>query len=250
MPTAAIILLAGQGTRLRPLTDHKHKALIDVGGMSILERQLSQLARLSITKAQLILGYRANDVRSFALSVAPTGLELQFSENPRYAHTNTGASLLIALEEVHSDFLLMDGDVVMEDALLAQILEPGNECLLLCDVDRSKLDIEAVRFSVTVTEKINALSKHVPMSDSMGESIGIGLYKAAWRAPLMQSLKTSLTDPAKQNWYYEDALNAILSEQLNDFPPLRPIATGNYNWVEIDDHEDLARAQVLFGNAP
>lgn len=248
MTTEAIILLAGQGTRLRPLTDNAHKALIDVGGKSILERQLHQLARLGITKAHLILGYRADEVRNFAHTVAPNELTLSFAENARYTQTNTGASLLIALEEVRSDFLLMDGDVVMEDALLAQVLEPSDDCLLLCDMDRSKLDVEAVRFSVTLSGKINALSKHVPMSDSIGESIGIGLYKAAWREPLMQCLKASLNDSAKHNWYYEDALNAILSEQPNAFAPLKPIPTGSFHWVEIDDHKDLARAKEMFGN--
>ncbi len=249
MFTEAIILLAGQGTRLRPLTDNLHKALIDVGGLSILERQLCQLARLGITKAQLILGYRADEVRTFALSVAPQTLSLSFAENACYDKTNTGASLLIALKEVTSDFLLMDGDVIMEDALLAQVLEPGSACLLLCDMDRSKLDSEAVRFSVTVNGNINALSKHVPMTDSIGESIGIGLFKAACRAPLMACLTDSLNDPAKQNWYYEDALNAILSKQLNDFPQLLPIATGNYHWVEVDDHQDLARAKEMFAKS-
>lgn len=240
----AIILLAGRGTRLAPLTDTTHKALIEIVGKTILDRQISQLAKAGVKRFHLVLGHRAADIKAH-LSQNYSGWDVVFYENPQFETTNTAFSLHLVLKELVDDFLLCDGDVVMADALIQTLCAAGgSEGLLLCETDPSKLDAEAVKAVTNAAGDITDIGKHIPLDRALGESIGIGFYPKEWGVALKSRLDQLLRDQSHWNWYYEDAIRQLLSEGAT-LPALRVLPTSPHPWVEVDDANDLKRAQSL-----
>lgn len=244
-PTHAVILVAGRGTRLAPLTDTQHKSLLILGGMTILERQISQLMQQNIDQIVLVTGHREDDLRAYLKGAENFGADITIVRNDNFQQTNTAYSLGLALEKFSGSFLLLDGDVVMSDPLVKNLIAAG-ENTLLCECDPAKLNDEAVKVRVDTTGKVLSIGKQVPLAMASGESIGVGFFGADWRNVLQEDCVRLRETPTQWNWYYEDVIRARMR---NIKPPasLKIVQTAPYEWVEVDDHEDLCRAKKIFG---
>lgn len=237
----AIILLAGMGSRLRPLTDATHKALLPIQGKTILERQIAQLKKCGIARFHLVLGYRDQDVRDYVTANFP-GLNISYYSNAIFERTNTAYSLHLVLKTFAEPFLLLDGDVLLHDELVASLSVDTIDNLLLCETDPAKLDAEAVKARLDESGQIVEIGKPIALANAHGESIGVGLYQKDWALALKSHLDKSLKNESNWNWYYEDAMQEIIAKGLAP-SPLKIISTGNLAWVEVDDFQDLERAK-------
>ncbi len=112
----AVILAAGEGTRLRPYTLDRPKCLVEVDGKSLLDRQLAVLAMEAVNPVIVIGGYRAEMLKR-------PGIELR--TNPRYAETNMVWTLFCAEDDLEGDVLLCYGDIVYSREILQAVLNPG-----------------------------------------------------------------------------------------------------------------------------
>jgi choline kinase len=126
-PSKAIILAAGMGIRLNGVYSGAPKGLLPIGGEPILTRSLRQLREHRIDDIVLVVGYEAEQLRSFAR--AQDGVRL--IENPAYAEFGSLASLACALAAVHDDFLLVESDLVYESRALSALLEHPRDDVLL-----------------------------------------------------------------------------------------------------------------------
>lgn len=241
----AVILLAGLGSRLRPLTDKMHKSLISVGGQTILERQINQLLGNGIEKFHLVLGYRSKDIKNFAQHNFASEAKFFYYDNPIYDQTNNAYSLMQAIQNLADSFILLDGDVLLSDQALQKLFNGSPNNQLLCDTDKTKLDDEAVKFKINSKNEILNIGKNVPLNQAAGESIGVGLYQKDWLEILNINLSQVMKD--KKNWqiYYEDAMQNVI-ERKQAPSPLKLISTEDAPWVEVDDQDDLKRAKNLF----
>ena len=126
--TRAIILAAGQGTRLRPLTDDIPKAMVKLFGTSIIEHQVACLRRAGISRISIVAGYRADRFAALGLPVIV---------NHDFESTNMVASLATAREEMLEspleDVLICYGDIVYQDANLAAVLRSDAEVAVMVD---------------------------------------------------------------------------------------------------------------------
>jgi choline kinase len=232
----AVILAAGFGSRLRPLTDDRPKALVSLAGRPVLDRTLDALLEAGVKSVIVVTGYRRDRVDAFL--AARGGSEVTTVENPAYADTNTLASLLVAAPWLDEDFLLLDGDLVFEPAVLRPLLEPGTRLA----VDRSRpLDDDAVKVSLEGV-RVAAVGKQLDAGCvPAAESIGIARVDRASAAPLFARGRELLRQGGRQS-YYEAAFQRLIAGghylEVADVTGLR--------WVEIDDHEDLQRAESLF----
>lgn len=242
-PQHAIILLAGIGSRLKPITDTMHKALIPIQGRTILERQLEQLNCSGITSFHLVLGYRADDIQNFVKKKFPD-LHVTFYPNENFAKTNTAYSLNLVLKTFAEPFLLLDGDVLLSESLTRALCRDTTENLLLCETDPAKLDAEAVKVRAGASGTITEIGKQVALKEAHGESLGVGLYQKDWALALRAYLEHALQHEKNWNWYYEDAMQRMLAHDTAP-SPLKILSTGNAVWVEVDDHADLARARSI-----
>ncbi len=122
----AIILAAGEGSRLRPYTEGRPKCMVEVDGVSLLDRQLAVLASEQVENIVLIGGYRAEMLQR-------SGIELR--TNPRYAETNMVWSLFCAEADMNGDLLLCYGDIVYTREILQKVLESEADIAVAIDLD-------------------------------------------------------------------------------------------------------------------
>jgi choline kinase len=159
-------------------------------------------------------------------------------ENPAYAETNTLASLLVAAPRLDDDFLLLDGDLVFEPAVLTPLLEPGTRLA----VDRGRpLDDDAVKVALDGL-RVRGVGKLLePGLDPVAESIGIARIDRA-SAPALFGRGREILEAGARQAYYEAAFQRLIAAG-HDFEAAD--VTG-LRWVEIDDHDDLGRAASDF----
>ena len=232
----AVILAAGFGSRLRPLTDDRPKALIPLAGQPLLGHTLDALAEAGVESVVVVAGYKRDTLVEF-LSARPTPA-ITIVDNPAYATTNTLASLLCAAPALAGDFLLLDGDLIFDRAVLRPLLEPGT-CLA---IDRSRpLDDDAVKVALA-GDRILGVGKTLNAGlTGVAESIGIAKIDGATAACLFPLGRRLLAEGVAQA-YYEAAFQQLIQGGV----AFEAADITGLNWVEIDDHDDLARAESLF----
>jgi choline kinase len=238
MVEAAVILVAGVGSRLRPITDTRPKALAPIGDETILGRAVRLLLDFGVSRLILATGYREDAVRA---ALGGLAAEVSYCPNPRYDTTQNSVSLALCREAVgESSFFKLDGDVVFDLELLERIAAPSSELAVGVDTAR-KLDAEAMKV-VVEGRMIRRFGKGVPLSASHGESIGIERVAGSAAEKLFAALDERVARGIT-NLYYEDVYSELIAEgrlvaEVADVSGLR--------WTEVDTFEDLETARRLF----
>ncbi len=236
----AVLLAAGVGSRIRPLTDNSPKSLLDVAGKSILQRMLENVEAVGITDVIVITGYLEEQLKDFITKNFPN-LNVIFKRNDKYEETNTGYSLLLTREFVEGfDFVKFDADVVFEKAILEKLL--ASEVSALC-IDRNiHLEAEEVKVITDENGKVLEVGKKLDPHKANGESIGIEKITAEAGKVLFQELDSLLKD--QKNWqeYYDDSYTSLVNKGV----PFEAVDITGLKWVEIDTHADYKRAQEMF----
>lgn len=241
MVEAAVILVAGVGSRLRPITDTRPKALAPVGDETILGRAVRLLLDFGVSRLILASGYREDAVRQ---ALGGLACEVTYCPNPRYDRTQNSVSLALCRDAVGGrSFFKLDGDVVFDAELLTRIAAPRAE--LAAGVDSSrKLDAEAMKV-VVEGSRIVRFGKAIPLGSSHGESIGIERVNGSASGKLFAALDERIR-AGETGLYYEDVYSQMiergqLEAEVADVSGLR--------WTEVDTFEDLQLARDLFAPA-
>jgi choline kinase len=235
--TAAVILVAGVGSRLRPITDDRPKALVDLGGETILGRAVRLLASYGVRKIILATGYREDAVKA-AMQGAPVAVE--YCRNAEFDRTQNSVSLALCRAAVGSDaFFKLDGDVVFQRQVLERLDESSAPLSVAVDAGRL-LDAEAMKVSVAGSN-ILAFGKGISLEKSAGESIGIERIASSHGATLFDALERTIAG-GETGLYYEDVYSQLIAEGA-----LRAeaVAVRDLPWTEVDDFADLERARAL-----
>ncbi len=122
--TTALLLAAGSGCRLRPVTDDQPKCLTEIDGIPILERLVDCLSQQGFTRLVVVVGYLQEKVRRF-LGSRMAGLSIEYVVNPRFGSTNNLYSLWLARKAVQESFLLLESDLLFEASLLRGLQQPN-----------------------------------------------------------------------------------------------------------------------------
>jgi choline kinase len=227
----AVILTAGRGGRLREVTGPRPKCLANVGGWTLLERQLQALRGCGITRIAAVTGYRSIDVRR---ACGPT---VDFVHNPRFAETNSLYSLWLARELLTDGFIVMNCDVVFHKQILADLISsPYEDALLLspaCDAEPYSDEEMKVRVR---GGRVVAISKDIPAGEADGENIGIAKFGADGAAVLIEEM-----DGVVQSGRMNDWLPSAF-ERFSRRRTLHAIDHRGYPWIEIDSPQDYWRA--------
>jgi choline kinase len=241
-----LVLAAGQGQRLRPYTDALPKTLIPVDGeLTILDIILRNMAKVDITDVALVAGYAADTLVSRVPDLeARHGVDITVVHNDRFDRNNA-YSMWLARDVYADGALLVNGDTVhpveVEQVLLAEVgtATAGRPDLVLAlDVTKQLTD-EAMKVTLDAAGNVGRITKQMPVAAARGEYIGASLIGAGVAADLAVALEeTWRRDP---NLYYEDGYQALVDKGVPvGVAPLPPL-----EWVEVDDHADLARAREL-----
>lgn len=241
----AIILAAGMGKRLKELTQDNTKCMVKVNGVRLIDRMLSQLAKLGLKRTVLVTGYEGAKLRKH-VGRKWEGMKIDYVENPVYDKTNNIYSLALAAEElVKDDTLLVESDLIFEDAVFDKVLKCPHPNVAVVDAYQSWMDGTCV----TIDED-QLIKRFVPKKDFVYEEIPsyyktVNVYKfskefsKADYVPFLKAYSKALGD----NEYYEQVLRVIT---LLDKPLMHALPLSGEKWYEIDDLQDLDIAETMF----
>lgn len=240
MALLAVILAAGTGTRLRPITDATPKCLLDIAGRPLLDRLLDALAAAGLDRSVIVTGHLSQRVEDH-LGAAPPPLDVIVVNNPAYATTNNAASLAAARAAIgNRDFVLCDADMIFSVNPIPALLAAREICALAVD-SSVPFDEEAMKVKLAPDGRVMRISKHLAAAVSGGESIG--LQKLGGTAvPQLWEVLGPLLARAAATAYYEDAFQYLIDRGVRF--GTSPVQPGT--WAEIDDAADLDAARRKF----
>ena len=243
-----LILAAGAGRRLRPYTDTLPKALVPVDeerGLTVIDLTLANFAEVGLTEAAIVVGYRAEAVRSRQADLeAEYGVKLHLVENDKAEEWNNAYSLWCARDYLKQGVILANGDTVhpvsVERTLLAAREQPGYDARILLALDTVKsLADEEMKVVWSARTGVERITKLMDPATATGEYIGVTLIEPEAADELADALRVTFErDP---QLYYEDGYQELADRGFRvDVAPI-----GDVSWVEIDNHDDLAKGREI-----
>ncbi|MEU5432686.1 phosphocholine cytidylyltransferase family protein [Streptomyces sp. NPDC020719] len=238
-----LVLAAGAGRRLRPYTDTLPKALVPVDGeTTVLDIALANFAEVGLTEVAIVVGYRKEAVyaRKEALE-AKYGVTLTLIDNDKAEEWNNAYSLWCARDVLKQGVILANGDTVhpvsVEKTLLAA-RGHGRKIILALDTVKHLAD-EEMKVITADGEGVRRITKLMDPATATGEYIGVTLIEPEAAEELADALKTTFErDP---DLYYEDGYQELVNRGFTvDVAPI-----GEVSWVEIDNHDDLAKGREI-----
>lgn len=231
----ALILAAGLGTRLAPITDDVPKSLVPVNGTPILIKQMDNLQKNDITDITVISGYKADILEK---TVHKTYPQVRIIESMDYAATNNMYSAYLARDVIGGDdFLMMNADVFYDPSVITALLAFDWGNAIVTDIGTY---LEESMKVVERDGRIVRISKQITQDEALGASIDVYKFSADAGMTFFDRCRKYIEDENQRKLWSEVALNDILSDVVFKACPL------DGRWLEIDNHDDLKAAEKLF----
>lgn len=227
----AIILAAGKGTRLDGAAV-KPKCLVEVGGATLLHRQIEALRTANINRIVVVVGFGADSIRE------ECGSAVEFVENKDFATTSSLYSLWLAREHLLDGFVVLNSDVLFHPQILANLLDSSiDDALLISKTEHqaSPLGDEEMKVKLEGGLVVD-ISKEMDPLEADGENVGIVKFSAAGAKVLVGYMNMLIANGGVKDW----APRAFREFAQNH--PLLALSTDGLPWIEIDFPEDYQRA--------
>lgn len=240
----AIVLSAGQGRRLLPLTTTLPKCLLAADGEhSILELQLRALAACGIRRVTVMVGFGAHQVEQFLATRPGDSLTVRTRYNPFFTTTNNLVTCWLAGREMTEDFVLLNGDTLFEPAILQRVLANIGSPVTLAIDQKAEYDDDDMKVALDGNRRLVAVSKTLIASTVNGESLGLMAFRGNGVATFQAALDDAIREPkALEQWYLEVINTMARSVEIDT------ALSQGYWWTEIDTAEDLAQARAHFAH--
>lgn len=244
----AVVLAAGVGRRMGPLTRDCPKTLLEVGGRTVLGRLIDGLLCNGIRDVCIVTGYRADDVESYVRREYPD-VHCWFVRNERFDTTNNIYSMALALEsiEIDDDLVLIESDLVFEPEVLGRLLKSGHPNVAL--VDRYRTGMDGTVVSVAPGDEV--ITQVIPSSlqttsfdfSDKFKTLNIYRFSAEFCRSTFKKLLTYYSRIIDDNCYYELILGILIYMQQVQ---IHAECVVDEMWTEVDDPNDLRIADYLF----
>jgi choline kinase len=234
----AIILSAGQGSRLGHLVDDKPKCLIDFNGRSLLDRQLDTLEANGVQEAVVVTGFH-DELVECALSRRSSGLSVRTIYNPFYKVADNTGSLFIAREQLAGDCLVWNGDTLVSRSLMARVLanaQPG----ICVTIDRKPSYDEDDMKVVEDSGLLKAIGKRLPLEKVNAESIGLLAFRAGGAEEFREAIERAIRTPEGTTIWYLRVIH-----QMAQRSEVRTLDISGEEWGEVDFPADVENARAL-----
>lgn len=234
----AVILSAGQGKRLLPLTADQPKCNVSINGRSILEWQIEGLLRCKITPIHIVVGFRADTVETIVTSHFEShAISTLF--NPFFSLTDNLMSCWVARSAMTEDFVLLNGDTLFETAILEKLLQAPPSPITLVTDEKSSYDADDMKV-ITNGTQLSRIGKMLPLEQVNGESIGMIRFQGSGAQLFSSTLEKRVRQPeALKQWYLS------LIDELAQQGHVSTVSIKGCTWAEIDNLADLQHAETL-----
>jgi L-glutamine-phosphate cytidylyltransferase len=227
----AIILAAGKGTRLDGAAV-KPKCLVQVGGATLLHRQIEALHTANINQIVVVVGFGADSIRE------ECGSAVEFVENNDFATTSSLYSLWLASKHLSDGFVVLNSDVLFHPQMLANLLDSSiDDALLISKTEHQASPLGDEEMKVKLKDGLVIdISKEMNPLEADGENVGIVKFSAAGAKVLVGYMNMLIANGGGKDW----APRAFREFAQNH--PLLALSTDGLPWIEIDFQEDYHRA--------
>lgn len=242
----ALILAAGFGKRLQPVTNTIPKSMVEVNGTPLLENALNNLTSLGITDIGIVVGHMADYIREH-IGNEWNGAKISYYENARYLETNNIVSLYNAASFCDDEMLMLECDIYYHKEMLEKLITGKGECSILV----SPFNPETMDGSVVRVDGDKAVGLVLGKWQGEGfdytdtrKTVNMYRFTKDFVGKYMPLIKWYVENMG-ENSYYEKVLGSLMYLRECDF---RVVEVPEEMWCEIDDAEDLARAGKKFGS--
>jgi Histidinol-phosphate/aromatic aminotransferase and cobyric acid decarboxylase len=245
----AIILAAGMGKRLRHATSGKPKCMVEVNGVTLLERALANLTKFPLSRIVLVIGHRGGLIRE-RVGDGYGGVPVVYVENSDYETTNNVYSLYLARHILaEQDTLLLESDIIFEEAILEKLIDNPYPNVVVVDSYKPHMDGTVIKISpeMEVAAFIPKAHFDYKESDSYYKTVNIYKFSREFSTGAYIPFLESYCKVLGHNRFYEQVLRVILTLDQNN---LRAMVLDREKWYEIDTLPDLRNAEALFADTP
>lgn len=243
----AVILAAGQGTRLKKYTENLPKGMLSFMGETIIERQIKMYQKCNIDKIIVVRGFAADKIKYDGVT---------YYENADYANTNMVESLMAAKSEFDDDIIVSYSDILFEEQMLKGMMDSADDFVVAVDDNwkkywekrYGKVDFDTESLSIDENNNIVELGLENPKLDDIdARYIGLLKFSKAGLSYIEEILKDAYADFQDKPWqqsgktvrkaYMTDLLNAVIESG-------KPVKAQHFNngWIEFDTNEDYESA--------
>ena len=234
-----IILSAGQGRRLLPLTTDLPKCLLRIGGRTVLEWQLRMLATAGVHHVVVVVGFGAAEVRRQLAAITPPGMQVRALFNELYDRADNLVSCAVASPEMGEDFLLLNGDTLADSTVVTRLLTSPETPVAMAVARKDEYDADDMKISCAGT-RVTRVGKDLGADETHGEAIGFSLYRGLGPELFKEALDEVLREPEGSRRWYLSAVNLLAGRG-----EVHTVSVEGAGWAEIDYLHDLPRARAL-----
>ena len=240
-PPQAVILAAGQGTRMGKKTENKPKTLVEINGQPILDFILNRVAEVGISNVTIVVGYLGDKIIDHIRN-NNFRLNINYIRNPIYQKTNSTYSLWLTRFSITNDIVVINADTLFNVEILTALIRENHDISMCVDQTKSgKLPPDNMKVKI-VDGLLKGASKLLKPDESHGTAIGLYRFQRYGLKALYSKL-TELVNKGIVDQLFTHAVQSIMHNI-----DVHPVSTFGLSWIEIDDVNDLALASDIVQN--
>jgi len=240
-PAKAIILSAGQGRRLLPLTENTPKCLLPVSGKPVIAWQIDALLANGIREIVIVAGFQIAKVEALIAEHYHDYSNIRVLFNPFYEVADNLASCWIARNEMHAGFLLLNGDTLLGGNLLSGLLHTQVMPITLCIDFKPEFDDDDMKVQLGLQGQVRQVSKKLSAEETDAESIGLIRFSRKGARFFREAVEQALREPEKLGSWYLAIISALAGQGI-----VNSYSVAGSHWCEIDFIQDLQKAESCF----
>ncbi len=233
----AIILSAGQGRRLLPLTERVPKCVLLVRGRPLIGWQIDTLSRCGITDVTVVTGFAADSVEATLGELYGPG-RIRTLYNPFFASTDNLVSCWAARVEMQQNFLLLNGDSLFEATVLDRLLAAAEHPVTLAVSRKDGYDDDDMKV-IRDGDRLVHVGKKLLLDQVDAESIGMMTFRGDGPRLFRDAIEAAMRTPEAQKQWYLSLIDTLASRGVV-YTQLVP----SQGWAEVDNLADLERASM------
>jgi choline kinase len=235
----AIILAAGQGSRLLPLTADQPKCLIDFSGKSLIAWQIASLVANGIGEIAVVTGFRDHKLEAALAGIRREGLTIRTHFNPFYKVADNLGSCWIVREEMDQDFIILNGDTLVSPEIVGRLIAGATMPITVTIDVKDSYDLDDMKVQRD-GDRLLQIGKRLEPHETNAESIGMLAFKGEGPAIFRNQVEAMMRTPeGVVNWYLK-AIHALAPSGV-----VGTVSIEGLEWAEVDFPEDLEIARAL-----
>jgi choline kinase len=234
----AIILSAGQGSRLGHMVDDKPKCLIDFGGRTLLDRQLDTLESNGVREAVVVTGFH-DELVNEAIGRRSGGPKVRTVYNPFYKVADNLGSLFMARSELAGNCLVWNGDTLVSDSLMAKVVANARRGVCVTIDRKDGYDDDDMKVVVEEDGRLRAIGKRLSAGVN-GESIGLLAFRDGGAERFREAIEHDIRTPEGTTIWYLRVIH-----HLAERSDVWTLDINGEEWGEVDFPPDVERAREL-----